>query len=196
MQDAWREDQTKETEVRKAFIVATWSSIVGALLACEAQPPPQNPPGTENAEAADVEAVNVEAVMEQARELEAETYAPGLYGAAAAELEKGDGREAFSQNEGSAENLARRALDEAIRVREEARLAADQEIRTARILLTVVDAVLSHHPPDRYTLPSDSELSELRMELARAQDAFDAGDFVKAGLIAQEVSSVLTGSPT
>jgi hypothetical protein len=87
-------------------------------------------------------------------------------------------------------------LDEAIRVREEARLAADQEIRTARILLTVVDAVLSHHPPDRYTLPSDAELSELRMELSRAQDAFDAGDFVKAGLIAQEISSVLTGSPT
>jgi hypothetical protein len=119
-----------------------------------------------------------------------------LYTAAVEALEKGDSGEASLQNAGRAESLAGRALDEAIRVREEAKLAADQQIRTARVLFTVVEAVLSHHPPNRYTLPSDSELLKLRKDLSRAEDAYQAGDFAEAGLIAQDVTSALAGSPT
>ena len=172
--------------MRKTFIIASCSSILGALLACESRPRSETPPSIGGAEG----------VLEEAREREADKYAPSLYSAAVEALEKGDTGEASLQNAGSAESLAGRALDEAIRVREEAKLAADQQIRTARILFTVVEAVLSHHPPNRYTLPSDSELVELRRELSRAQDAYQAGDFAEAGLIAQDVTSALAGSPT
>jgi hypothetical protein len=171
--------------MRRAFIIASCVSILAALLACE---PPR--PGI-----AEGEDARVEAVLAEARELEADRYAPALYADAVEALEKGEVGETSLQDAGSAE-LAGRALDEAVRVREEAKLAADQQIRTARILFTVVEAVLSHHPPNRYTLPSDRELAELRGDLARAQDAYQAGDFAEAGHIAQGVTSALAGSET
>jgi len=172
--------------MRKTIIMASCSSILGGLLACEPRPRSETP-----------DDARAKAVLAEARKVEADKYAPGSYGAVVGALEKGDVGETSSfQYAGSAERLAGRALDEAIRVRQEAKLAADQQIRTARILFTVVEAVLRHHPPNRYTLPSDSELAELRRELSRAQDAYQSGDFAEAGLIAEDVCSALAGSAT
>jgi hypothetical protein len=173
--------------MRKIVIIACCLSILGALLACEPRP---EAPIIESDEG------RVEAELVEAGEHEVEKYAPRAYAAATDALEKGAVGEAYRENAGSAERLAGRALDEAIRVREEAKLAADQQIRAARILFSVVEAVLSHHPPDRYTLPSDRELADLRTELSRAQDAYEAGDFAEAGHIAQAVTSALAGSAT
>ena len=167
----------------KTFLIASCSSILGALFACEQRHPPETPATIEDTEG---DVGRAEAALEQARKLEADTYAPNLYVAAVEALEKGD----------PSELLARAAMDEAIRVREEAKLAADHQIRAARTLFTVVEAVLSHDPPNRYSLPSDSQLVNFRDELSRAQNAYQAGDFALAGLIAQEVSLQLAGSPT
>lgn len=164
----------------RIFYIASFSLTLIALSGCDPRPRPQTEtPFAEDAEAA----------LEEARKLEADRYAPHFYGAAVEALEKGDESET-----GSAESLARRAMDEAVRVREEAKQAADQQIRTARALLIVLEAVLSHDPPNRHALPDDARMVELRQELTRAQNAYAAGDFPLAGLIAQDVSSELAGS--
>jgi hypothetical protein len=169
----------------RIFYMALSSSLLGALFACEPRPSSQ----TETPLAGNGVPG---AALEEARKLEADKYAPSLYGAAVEALEKGDAGDTDVQGEASAESLARRAMDEAIRVREEAKQAADQQIRSARTLLSVVEAVLSHHPTSRDALPSDERMAELRRELSRAESAREAGDFALAGMIAQDISSELS----
>ncbi|HJS75671.1 MAG TPA: hypothetical protein VJ921_15360, partial [Vicinamibacteria bacterium] len=87
-----------------------------------------------------------ESNLEKARDAGAETYAPALYGAAVEALEKGEtGEEGLATN--GAENLAVRSMDEAIRVREEAQEAAHRAIRSATVLHSLVETILSHEPP-------------------------------------------------
>jgi hypothetical protein len=166
----------------RIIYIALGSLTLGALSGCDRQPRPQT-------ETAALE-TRAQTTLEEARNLEADKYASYHYGAAVEALEKGD-----SGEQGSAESLARRAMDEAVRVREEAKQAAHDQIRTARTLFMVVEAVLSHDPPNRSSLPADARMSELREELTRAQNAYTAGDFALAGLIAQDVASELTGAP-
>ncbi len=167
----------------KTLVIALCSSILGALVACEQRPPPETPATIEGTEG---DIGRDETALEQARKLEADTYAPNRYGAAVEALEKGT----------PSDLLARAAINEAILVRKEAKLAADHQLRAARTLFTVVEAVLSHKPLNRHYLPSDSQLANFREDLSRAQSAYHAGDFALAGLIAQDVSSQLAGSTT
>jgi hypothetical protein len=173
--------RTGDNDMSRIIYIALGSLTLGALSACDREPRPQ----TETTIAEDAQAT-----LEEARNHEAEKYAPSHYSAAVEALERGDSGET-----GSAEALARRAMDEAVRVREEAKQAAHEQLRTARTLLMVVEAVLSHDPPNRSSLPADTRMAELREELDRAQDAYAAGDFAVAGLIAQGVASELTGAP-
>lgn len=174
--------RTGENDMSRIIYIALGSLTLGALFACDPKPRPQT-------ETTPLE-TRAKSPLEEARKLEADKYAPYQYGAAVEALEKGD-----SSERGNAESLARRAMDEAVRVREEAKQAAHDQIRTARTLFMVVEAVLSHDPPNRSSLPADARMAELREELTRAQNAYTAGDFALAGLIAQDVASELRGSP-
>jgi hypothetical protein len=133
-----------------------------------------------------------EETLQKAREAEAETYAPAAYGAAVEALERGATGEEGMEADG-AEVLAIRSMDEAIRVRAEAKEAADRAIRSATVLQSVVEAILRNHPSRRDAFPSDVRLAELKKELSRARDAYEQGDFAIAGLTAQNVESELSG---
>ena len=138
----------------------------------------------------DVQA-RAESNLEQARVAGAETYATALYHSAVEALEKGETSEEGLEANG-AEDLAVRSMDEAIRVREEAQEAADRAIRSANVLHSLVEKILSHEPPRRDAFPSAARLAELKSEIAGARDAFARGDFAVAGLKAQRVESELS----
>jgi hypothetical protein len=132
-----------------------------------------------------------ESHLQKARDAGAETYAPALYGAAVEALEKGEtGEEGLAAN--GAENLAIRSMDEAVRVREEAKEAAHRAIRSATVLHSLVETILSHEPPRRDAFPSVARLAQLKEELSQAQKAFNAGDFAIAGLTAQNITAELS----
>ncbi len=170
--------------MKERLLKISSSAAVAALIACNEVPDARAPV------ALDAYA-RAEANLQKARDAEAEKYAPALYGAAVEALEKGVTGEEKLEGDG-AEMLAARALDEAIRVRAEAKEAADQAIRSATVLCSVVEAILSHDPPRREAFPSDARLNELKDELSRARAAYEGGDFAIAGITAQGVASELS----
>jgi len=164
--------------MKKMMLTMSSSALLAALIACN-DARDTAPPDVldKNAQA--------EANLQKARDAEADKYAPALYGAAVEALEKGE------ETEG-AEILAARAVEEAIRVRAEAKEAAHQAIRSATVLCSVVEAILRHDPPRREAFPSDARLNELKGDLERARAAYEAGDFAIAGVTAQVVASELS----
>jgi hypothetical protein len=134
-----------------------------------------------------------EVALARAREAQADVYAPALYGAAVDALERGETTE---ETDGTvrAELLASRAAEEAIGIRDEAKRAAELSLRDAQVLLSVVEAVLSHQPTSGTSLPTAARVTELRVDLARASQAYEAGDFAIAGHLAQDAATELAGS--
>jgi hypothetical protein len=165
-----------------------WIFFVAPLVTCADRP---TPPSTGNADPS-----RAEAHLQKAREAEADKYAPALYGAAVEALEKGETREEGMEADG-AEDLAIRALDEAVRVRAAAKEAAGRALREAAVLHSLVETILSHQPPRPDAFPSRARLAEMEEELARAHEAFESGDFTSAGLKAQTVIAGLSSpAPT
>ncbi|MGH9322051.1 MAG: hypothetical protein ACRD3V_19465 [Vicinamibacteria bacterium] len=178
--------------MRKFFFILSGSAVLGGLLACDDRFrwdafSDLNDPREE---------AGAEAALAKAREARANVYAPALYGAAVEALERGatgDGTGTLEEKE-NAEAVAMRAMDEAIRAREEAKQAAHVSIRDASVLVSVVESILSNEPPNPEALPSDARLLELRSELSRALKTYEAGDYAIAGHIAQAVYSKLASS--
>jgi hypothetical protein len=157
--------------------------FLAPLITCADRPAPPS--------AGPAETSRAESYLQKAREAEADKYSPALYGAAVEALEKGETREEGMEANG-AEDLAIRAMDEAIRVRAEAEEAADRALREAAVLHSLVEKILSHEPPRPDAFPSRARLAEVEEELARAHEAFESGDFTGAGLKAQAVIAALS----
>lgn len=146
------------------FVAAILSTQLG-FVGCGDDPGP----GVKSAEST---------ALEEAREVEADKYAPGVYSSA---VERDD------------ERLARRALSEAIELRNEARRTAQDKLRDAEVLLDLVEKLKSQEDFGPRGLPSAEEISKLRDELARARQAFQENDFPTAGVVAQLVVQRLGG---
>jgi hypothetical protein len=74
-------------------------------------------------------------------------------------------------------------MDEAVRIRMEAREAARRNIRDAGILLSVVEALVDDGAENGQALPSAPRLEALKGDLARASTAFEEGDFAAGSVL-------------
>lgn len=166
--------------------------LFGALMACSDDFRRSDFPDADESDAS-----SASTALDEARRAEAEVYAPALY-RAAMEASKGEAANASKAEVHGSEStavLAERAMDEAVRMRMEAREAARRNIRDAGILLSVVEALVDDAPASRQALPSAPRLEALKGDLARASTAFESGDYAVAGLAAQEVYSELSARP-
>lgn len=186
---------------RKLFFIESFglgsagpAALVGliGLLACSGGIRPDDAREIDRADAPEI-------ALARAREVQADVYAPALYGAAVDALERGETKdETVGITEGtvSAERLASRAAEEAVGIRDEARRAAERSLRDAQVLLSVLEAVLSHQPRSVTSLPNAARVTELKAHLTRASQAYEAGDFAVAGHLAQTAVAELAGAPS